>query len=158
LSTEGAEKTTSKIGRILVGVDGSDPSKRAVSRAITVARATGAKLYIVYVVHIPVYASSTLLDSPAIDYSGVEQALTEVGKRVVAEAVKQAEGSGVEVAADVLERATSIVQSMLDYATDNKIDLIVVGSRGLSGLKRVVLGSVSGGLVNHAHCDVLVVR
>ena len=52
----------------------------------------------------------------------------------------------------------SIIESIIDYASNNDVDLIVIGTRGRTGLKRLVMGSVANGVVQHAHCPVLVVR
>ena len=52
----------------------------------------------------------------------------------------------------------SIIESIIDYATHKNIDLIVIGTRGRTGLKRFFMGSVANGIVQHAHCPVLVVR
>jgi nucleotide-binding universal stress UspA family protein len=55
-------------------------------------------------------------------------------------------------------RSSSAVQSITDYAKIQDVDLIVLGTRGLGGLNRLLLGSVSNGVVTHARCSVLVVR
>ena len=52
----------------------------------------------------------------------------------------------------------SIIESIIDYATRKNIDLIVIGTRGRTGLKRFFMGSVANGVIQHAHCSVLVVR
>jgi len=46
----------------------------------------------------------------------------------------------------------------VDFAAHKKADLIVTGTRGMTGFKKLILGSVSSGLVNHAHCPVLIAR
>ena len=53
---------------------------------------------------------------------------------------------------------TSIVGAIVDYAERENIDLIVVGSRGLSGFKKLLLGSIASGVVTYAHCPVMVVK
>ena len=52
----------------------------------------------------------------------------------------------------------SAVSTMLDYAEEQKIDLIGVGTRGRSGIKKMLLGSIASGLVTYASCPVLVVK
>jgi len=52
----------------------------------------------------------------------------------------------------------SIIESIIEYATQRNIDLIVIGTRGRTGLKRFFIGSVANGVVQHAHCSVLLVR
>jgi len=56
------------------------------------------------------------------------------------------------------ETIGSVVQTITDYAVVEKIDLIIMGTRGMGGFKKMLLGSVSNGVVTHAHCPVLVVR
>lgn len=58
----------------------------------------------------------------------------------------------------MVEGATSVVQAITEKALEKGVDLIVVGTRGLGVFKRLLLGSVSKGVVSHAHCSVLVVR
>ncbi|MFL6323267.1 MAG: universal stress protein [Nitrososphaeraceae archaeon] len=52
----------------------------------------------------------------------------------------------------------SITGSIIDYAANNDVDLIVIGTRGRTGLKRFLMASVANGVVQHAHCPVLLVR
>ena len=53
---------------------------------------------------------------------------------------------------------TSVTDAIVNYATKKNIDLIVIGTKGRTGLKRFLLGSVAQGFVQHAHCRVLLVR
>jgi len=52
----------------------------------------------------------------------------------------------------------SVIESILDYATSKEIDLIVVGTKGRTGLKRLLMGSIANGIVQHAQCPVLLVK
>jgi len=54
--------------------------------------------------------------------------------------------------------AKSIIESIIEYATQKNIDLIVIGTRGRTGLKKFFMGSVANSVVQHAHCSVLLVR
>ena len=54
--------------------------------------------------------------------------------------------------------SSSVVGGIIDFAEKENIDLIVVGTRGRSGLKRLLLGSVASGVVNYAHCPVMIVK
>ena len=59
---------------------------------------------------------------------------------------------------EIIENVPSVVQAITDYASEWKVDLIVLGTRGLSGFRKLLLGSVSNGVLSHASCSVLVVR
>ena len=54
--------------------------------------------------------------------------------------------------------ATSIVAAVVEYAEEHNIDLIVIGTRGRSGFKRLILGSVATGVITYAHCPVMVIK
>jgi nucleotide-binding universal stress UspA family protein len=64
----------------------------------------------------------------------------------------------LKVRGEVLVHAVSVVQAISGYAVEKKVDLIVIGTRGLSSFKRLAIGSASTGVLNRAPCSVLVVR
>ena len=76
------------------------------------------------------------------------------------EAVKLANNLGAQNPSPVLVRAEkSIVEEIIEKAEHEKeVDLIVIGTRGLGGFKKMLLGSVSSGVITHSHCNTLVVR
>jgi nucleotide-binding universal stress UspA family protein len=53
---------------------------------------------------------------------------------------------------------SSVVKEIIEYAEKNRIDMIVIGSRGLSGIKKMLLGSVANGVLIYSHCPVLVTK
>ena len=59
---------------------------------------------------------------------------------------------------EIFTGVNSVIESIIDYATTKNIDLIVIGTRGRTGLKRFFMGSVANDVVQHAHCPVLLVR
>ena len=63
-----------------------------------------------------------------------------------------------ELKTETFSCVESIVESIIDYASNYDVDLIVIGTRGRTGLKRLIMGSVANGVVQHAHCPVLLVR
>ncbi|HKR57373.1 MAG TPA: universal stress protein [Candidatus Nitrosopolaris sp.] len=63
-----------------------------------------------------------------------------------------------DIKTEIFIDVKSIIQSIVEYASGKDIDLIVVGTKGRSGLKKFVMGSVANGIVERAHCPVLVVR
>jgi len=74
------------------------------------------------------------------------------------EVKSKAAKDGIKVTAETIFNITSVAESIINYASNQKADLIVKGTRGKSGLKRIVLGSVASAVVAHAACPVLVVR
>ncbi len=137
---------------ILVAYDGSDNSKRALNVAIELASKYSAKLDVVEVVDSTIFAGAGIAPVPA----EVIESVYNKAKGDVEEAKKQAASKGVNAEGVVLEGEPA--GAILDYATKNKVDLIVTGSRGLSTFKRILLGSVSTRIVQEAKIPVLVVK
>jgi nucleotide-binding universal stress UspA family protein len=65
---------------------------------------------------------------------------------------------GVKVSSETLLNVASVVDAIAEYARSHGADLIVIGTRGRTGMKRMLLGSVASGVVAHSTCPVLVVR
>src|SRR5208282_566867 len=79
-------------------------------------------------------------------------------EKCVQQVVAMAQKRGLKVTGEVLDYPPSVVGAILDYAAGKGVDLIFVGTRGLGGFQKLIMGSVSTGVVNHAHSSVLVVR
>lgn len=146
--------------KILVSTDGSDNAKRAVAAASSLAKQNGSELLIVHVVSesIPAQYSPIGINSPAADYSGYFKTIEQEGMKLVNQSVQDAKNQGINAKGEVLRTISSIVESIVEVANKENVDLIVMGTRGLGGFKKLLLGSVSSGVVSHANCSVLVVR
>ncbi len=140
--------------RITVAIDGSPNADAALDCAVDLARRYGSDLVIVSVAPlVPVYISTSEPYVPA----GVPP--SEIGhyREIVEAAVKTAEARGVATVTGVSYEGV-VVDEILSHLEQHPTDLFVIGSRGLSTAKRLLLGSVSSAVVNHAPCPVLVVR
>ena len=140
--------------RILVAVDGSENSSRAADAAIDLAKRSGAALFVVTVIHNPVYAYS---EAGAPVQQPMDKARAEAEGFLKA-AVAKAEAQGLKVRGELVENVPSVADAIASCAEEWKVDLVVVGTRGLSGLRKLLVGSVSAALVSRAPCSVLVVR
>jgi nucleotide-binding universal stress UspA family protein len=155
------QTATAGFKRILVAVDGSENAERATKVAIELAGKFGSELIVLHVIgrpsytYVPMFPSVTPPQAVFDEYHALSKKAAEgyVGK-----AVSLADGSKVKVRGDVQEGRFSVVQGITEYADNEKVDLIIVGTRGLGGFTKLVIGSVSSGVVTHAHCPVLVVR
>jgi nucleotide-binding universal stress UspA family protein len=149
-----------KIYRIIVAVDGSKCSLRAAQYALNLAGRLDARLIALSVVPLDMEYIISIqkagLEIPALqdfvkDYTGkINRSLD--GIRMAAEK------KGINFAADVIGGPKSIVDSIINYANKEKADLIIVGTRGNSGLKRLFLGSISSGVIERADRPVIVVK
>jgi len=140
--------------RILVAVDGSDASARAVDVAVSVAEASGASVTCVLGWHVEIHEGVVVTERSSERWAAVEQRYAALGHQV-ADPVA-ARHPGVDV--DVVVRHGSPSKVVVDTATELEVDLVVVGSRGRGGFRGLLLGSVSRRVIEDAGCVVLVVR
>jgi len=142
--------------RILVPIDGSATSERALQEAIKLA-AGKAQLRLVYVVE-----EAYPLDAEGyayIDYSALQEAVRKTGERTLAQAAVKVRRSGITAETTLLDVRGERVASVIDNEALNwKADLIVIGTHGRSGLSRLLLGSVAEDVVRGASIPVLLVR
>jgi nucleotide-binding universal stress UspA family protein len=82
--------------------------------------------------------------------------LREIAESVLARAMREAEDEGVEV--ETHAREGDPAEAIIEVANEQQADLIVVGNRGLTGIRRFLLGSVSSKVSEHAPCSVMIVR
>jgi len=145
------------IRKILVAVDGSDPSFNASTYAIDFAKRNEAELIVLCIVsHVPYsqfdYANNDR--TKKIETIEKEKAEHEIIDKVKQKATEQK----VSVNTDVIIGITSVVKEIVEYAENKKVDMIVIGSRGMTGFKKLLLGSVTSGVVTYSHCPVLIVK
>lgn len=140
-------------GRVLLATDGSEDASVAARAAVDLAVGGGAELHVVHVFHpaAPAEFAGVALGprSPAVSEGD--------GRRLLEEQAALIEGNGGRVAGTHL-RLGSPVDGILRTAEEVGAGLVVIGGRGLGGVGRLLLGSVSEGVVYHARCPVLVVR
>jgi nucleotide-binding universal stress UspA family protein len=155
-SNETHETGSNRFNRILVAVDGSDNSIRAARAAMTLCERLGAELSVIQAIPKPETRGMSVRLGPLLkDYyaASVREAEKNI-QRVVTSAQKH----GLKVTGKVLDYPSTTVEAILDYAAGTGVNLIVVGTRGLGGFTKLIMGSVSTAIVNHASCSVLVVR
>ena len=138
---------------ILLATDGSEPSSRAAKHAVAQARSFDARLHVVHAVSprvFDVFSSGNVKEL-------IDEA-TERGESLVGIVEEEARAEGVEVVTQVEQRAP--YEAITEYAEENDIDLIVMGSRGRSakGISDRLLGSVSSRVVYAAEIPVLTVH
>ncbi len=149
--------------KILLAVDGSASSSRASQVALDLAEKLKSEVIVIYAIGAPV--SPYMVTVPSIGLPSPSQTEIEAyyassrkaALNIVSNVVSDGEERHVPVKSEIRE-AVAPVEAIVNYANDHKIDLIVIGTRGLGGFKKLLLGSVSSGVVSHAPCPVLVVR
>ncbi len=145
--------------RILVAVDGSESSLAAAKVAIDLTRSNNANLTVLNVLYTPSYwVSYSPTGMPPVYLTELREHEEKEAHQLIEKVKSMASQHGVNARGEVLEDIPSVVQAITDYAANEKIDLIVIGTRGLSGFKKLLIGSVSSGVATHAPCPVLIVR
>ena len=153
--------------KILVAQDGSESSQRAAQAALELAEKLKADLVVLHAISSPTsYYHSTIasptgmsLPSPSQHEIDAYYAYArKIALGIVGETESKAKKQGIHVKTEIPEAVSSIVETIVNHASKETVDLIVVGTRGLGGFKKLLLGSVSSGIVSHAHCPVLIVR
>jgi nucleotide-binding universal stress UspA family protein len=134
--------------KILVAIDASDYSSEALPTAIELARRFGSELHIIHVVeHDRGRAAAFTIETPAD------------ATRLVAEAVKQAKAVGLVARGELVDRAAGhVADTIVASAVAGPVDLIVMGSRGLSDAQGFLLGSVTHRVMQLVGIPVLVAR
>ena len=136
--------------KILVPLDGSEHSLHALEKAVQIAKKFDGKITL-----ITVYSISAFTLTPSQVYESVLE-IRKSGEAILAEGEKIANAESVQV--ELMLKEGHVVEEILKMAREGNFDLIVIGARGISKLKEILLGSVSYGVTIHAPCPVLVVK
>jgi nucleotide-binding universal stress UspA family protein len=145
-----------KVAHILVATDFSDDAKAALETALSFAKAFGSKLHLVHSYHLEVPA---IYGGFAGDFAIPQDVLEPIrqgAKAALDDLLGELAGRGVEVDGRVVMDYPS--HAILEEADRVAADLIVMGTRGLTGLKHVLVGSTAERIVRLAHCPVLTVK
>ena len=137
---------------ILVSMDGSEASQRALSQAVDLAKLCNAKLHTIYVVETGLFSSLPMEGTVEIMYSVLEKEGDEVMER----AKEYATGKSITVITHMKQGHAG--SEILALAEEEKSDLIIVGSHGKSNTDRLLIGSVSTFVVTHSTVTTMVVR
>jgi len=166
----------SEFSKILILVDGSQPSINAADYAIALAKkeTNRNETQLLIALHV-VFSRLGYAYSPSGAFGSSGLTTPDAVKELLEDAKKEAElwfdkirqkincdnnsnHSNIQLQTDVAVTATSIVSAIVDYAKNKNVDLIVTGTRGRSEFKKLLLGSVASGVIIQAACPVMVVK
>lgn len=146
------------IRRILVAVDGSNPSLNASTFAIDIAKRYDAELIVLHVID-PRYRELKIAISPRPgSFKEIEKKVMEDAQKILDTVRQKATEKNVNVKMDAISSFTSVMKDIVHYAKVNNADIIVIGNRGMTGFKKLLVGSVASGVVTYSDCPVLVVK
>ena len=142
--------TTELFDKILIATDGSDMNITAIEEGLKIGRECGSKVFAVYVMDTRRFDKAPtdvmMKDPKEVIQSQAEAALTFV----------QSKAEGVDLETVILEGKPEV--EIVRYATEKKIDLIVIGTHAKRGFERLLLGSVAEQVIRAATCKILVVK
>lgn len=152
------------VKKILVAIDRSGYKEKAVAYAITMAKALGADITAIHVID----KSSLGVAGELLGYyrggkkqsyeDAHEEVLKKQAEQLLGEAELLGKKEGVRIDTEVLMHSPSVPQEIIDYAKRKNMDLVVIGTKGMTGVAKFLLGSVASNVVAHAECPVLAVR
>jgi nucleotide-binding universal stress UspA family protein len=150
--------------KILVPLDGSEHSLKALEEASQIAKISSGKItlinvYSVQPIMMPEPSVSGYTGTPVFtgaEVSRIIEAAQKSGSKILQDGEKRISATGVQVEKLLVEGHT--VQEIVRVANEGNFDLIVIGATGVSHIREMLLGSVTDGVVHHAHCAVLVIK
>lgn len=151
--------------RVLVAIDGSISSMHIIDYAISIAMKNNSRLVILYVIDVYKYPylPSSIILAPTFGSDKYLEERNEAEEQMnkIKEKYKQKTKNNIdskELKTEIVEGAKSASTTIMEYAESENIDLIIIGSRGRTSFKKLLLGSVSSDIIKNAHCAVLVIR
>jgi nucleotide-binding universal stress UspA family protein len=153
--------------KVLVAIDGSTSSMRAIDYAISIAMKNNSQLIILYVIDFYKYShlSSSIILAPTFgsekyleEKSEAEKLMNKIKENFELKIRDNAKSEPTELKTEIVEGAKSVATTIMEYAESKDVDLIIVGNRGRTGFKKLLLGSVSSNIIKNAQCAVLVIR
>lgn len=151
--------------RILVAIDGSTSSIHATDYAISIALKNSSQLFVLYVIDAYEYSrlSSSIVLAPTFgsekyleEKNEAEKLMNKIKERFRLKVNDNTKFK--EPRTEIVEGVKSVATTIMEYAESENIDLIIIGSRGRTSFKKLLLGSISSNVMKNAHCAVLVIR
>ena len=151
--------------RVLVAIDGSISLTHTIDYAISIAMKNNSQLVILYVIDVYKYPylPSSIILAPTFGSEKYLEERNEAEEQMnkIKEKYKQKTKNNIdskELKTEIVEGAKSAATTIMEYAESENIDLIIIGSKGRTSFKKLLLGSVSSDIIKNAHCAVLVIR
>ncbi|HEY7571749.1 MAG TPA: universal stress protein [Nitrososphaeraceae archaeon] len=142
--------------KILLALDGSESSRDAAHYAIELANCNSAQLIAITVLH---KSLSSYGLAPAPNDSQLDKEKRALkAKEWFEKVTHEAESAHITFRTELVDTQLSVESAIVEYAEEEKVDLIVMGTRGLSGFKRLLLGSVALGVATYSTCPVLIIK
>jgi nucleotide-binding universal stress UspA family protein len=149
---------TPLISKLLVAIDGSEDSFKAAKYALELAKSSSSDAQIYAITVTSIHESYHLKEEYILNKSrntnnGMEDAKTWFDNFKL-----QAKENNIQLNTELINSHRSVDYVILEYAEEKQVDLIVMGTRGRTGFKKLLLGSTASSVVTYAHCTLMVVK
>ena len=143
------------VKKILAAIDRSKYKEKIIAYAIFLGKTWGAEVTVIHVI-------DPGRGVPGGRVKEKEKQREEEAERpaedLLSEAELQAKKEGINLRKEIVEESDTVEKAIIDYAKKNNIDVILIGTTGMSAAEEVFLGSVANNVVHHAHCPVFAIR
>ena len=143
------------IKKILIPVVKSEYNDKIISYAIILAKGSGASITAIHI--LDKSAQGDLGDLFPMKLEEYENATNKRAKELLTEVQQIIERQGIETGIEVVG-AKSVPKGIIDYAKESGVDVIIIGTKGLTGVEKFLMGSVASAVIDHAHCPVFAIR
>ncbi len=144
--------------RILIATDGSDHAEKVIDKGLVLAEALNAEVAIITVVGEYVFSPRVSMQFTNDNWKQINQHLKEEAEELVAKAAKPFKEKGLSVETKVVIGHQAPADAICEVASEGNYDLVIVGSRGLRGVKEMFLGSVSNKVAHLGCTSVMIVK
>ena len=143
------------VKKILAAIDRSKYKEKIIDYAIFLGKAWGAEVTAIHVI-------DPGRGVPGGRIKEKEKQREEEAKRpaedLLSEAEQQAKKEGINLRKEIVEESDTVEKAIIDYAKKNNIDVILIGTTGMTAAEEVFVGSVANSVIHHAHCPVFAIR
>ena len=143
------------IKKILIPVVKSEYNDKIISYAIMLAKGSGASITAIHV--LDKTAQGDLGDLFPMKVDEYDKATRRRAEELLTEVQQVIEKQGIKTGIEVVG-AKSVPKGIIDYAKESGVDVIIIGTKGLTGVEKFLMGSVASAVIDHAHCPVFAIR
>jgi len=143
------------VKKILAPIDRSKYREKIIAYAISLGKAWGAEITAVHVIDPGRGVPGGRVKEKELER---EEMAIRPAEELLNEVDLQAKKESISIKKEVIEESDSVGKAIIDYATKNNMDVIVIGTMGMSVVEEIFLGSVANDVIHHAHCPVFAIR
>jgi nucleotide-binding universal stress UspA family protein len=143
------------VKKILAPIDTSKYREKIIAYAISLGKAWGAEITAIHVIDPGRGVPGARIKEKELER---EEMAIRPAEELLNEVDLQAKKESISIKKEVVEESDSVGKAIIDYAGKNNMDVIVIGTMGMSAMEEIFLGSVANDVIHHAHCPVFAIR